>query len=72
MNGKEYLHKKFGYIKKLSIVIIGVNLVYFYFKFAISEPAVDSNTIYILAMGLNVICASFVLNHVKDLIKSVK
>jgi hypothetical protein len=72
MNGKDYLHKKFGYIKKLSIIIIVINLVYFYFKFAISKPAVDINTIYIVSLGINVISASFVLNHVKDLIKSVK
>jgi len=72
MSSKEYLRKKLGNIKKLSVVIIVVNLAYFYFKFAIPEPAVDINTIYIVSMGVNVISASFVLNHVKDLIKSVR
>ncbi|SMG21696.1 hypothetical protein SAMN05661096_01220 [Marivirga sericea] len=72
MNGKEYLNKKFSYIKKLSIIVIVSNLVYFYFKFAISEPVIDIETIYIFSLGINVLCASFVLNHVKDLIKSVK
>jgi hypothetical protein len=71
-NGKGYLHKKFGYIKTLSIIIIVSNLIYFYFKFAISKSVLDINTIYIVSMGINVISASFVLNHVKDLIKSVK
>lgn len=72
MDGKEYLNKKFGYIKKLSITVIVVNMAYFYFKFALSEPAVDIDTIYIVSMGINVLCAVFILNHVKDLIKSVK
>ncbi len=72
MNGKEYLHKKFGYIKKLSVAIIIINLVYFYFKFGNSETIIDINTIYIVSMGINLISASFIFNHVKDLIKSVK
>ena len=72
MNGKEYLHKKYSHIKKLSTVLIVVNLVYFYFKFAIAEPGVDINTIYIVSMGINVLSAIFILNHVKDLKKSVK
>lgn len=72
MSGKEYLNKKFGYIKKLSIVIIVVNISYFYFKYAINSPSVDINTIYIVSMGITVISASFILNHVKDLVKSVK
>jgi len=72
MTGKDYLKKKFVYIKKLSTIIIVVNLVYFYFKFALSEPAVDIKTIYVVSMGINVISASFILNHVKGLIKSVK
>jgi|GEM_PF-3732107 hypothetical protein len=72
MSGKEYLNKKFSYIKKLSIVIIVINISYFYFKYAINTTAVDINTIYIVSMGITVLSASFILNHVKDLIKSVK
>jgi len=72
ISGKEYLKKKFSYIKKLSITVIVVNIAYFYFKFAISEPTVDINTIYIVSMGITVLSAVFILNHVKDLIKSVR
>ncbi|WP_375580048.1 hypothetical protein ABWH96_02990 [Marivirga tractuosa] len=72
MKGKEYLHKKFGYIKKLSLLILVVNLIYFNLKFGFNNPNMDMNTIYIVSMGMNILSASFILNHVKDLVKSVK
>jgi hypothetical protein len=72
MDGKEYLHKKFGYIKKLSAAIIIANFFYFYVLFLVENPAIDLNTIYIVSMGINILSASFILNHIKDLVKSVR
>ena len=72
MSGKEYLNKKFSYIKKLSILILVVNIVYFNLKFGFRNSDIDMNTVYIVSMGINVLSASFILNHVKNLIKSVK
>jgi hypothetical protein len=72
MDGKEYLHKKFGYIKKFSVAIIIANFFYFYVKFLVENPTIDLNTIYIVSVGINILSASFILNHIKDLMKSVK
>jgi len=72
MKGKEYLHKKLRYIKKLSILILVVNLVYFNLKFGFNDLGLDTNTVFIIYLGINLLSASFITSHAKYMIKSVR